>query len=272
MRLVRGPEAEELSARRGARIVYRWPTPWRLWALLPGRCGASPGLRSSPSPAAWGRPAPRTSRGHGRPGGPGRGTAGQSEQRGRRAADPAVSWSRTPRWSWSRWACAARADRRAGAVAEPDVGLITNIHPVHLELLGSLEDIAEAKAEFLWVCGPAARRWSPPTARPSAAVSWRRGAAAWCGSRCGPGATRRDVWGIVPERERGRQPRLAVRWPRVKAEVETPFASRHRSRMRRGRRRLLRRRPAVAECLPGVAGRACSLRARGEVIEAGALS
>lgn len=32
-------------------------------------------------------------------------------------------------------------------VAEPDVGVITNIHPVHLELLGTLEDIAKAKAE-----------------------------------------------------------------------------------------------------------------------------
>jgi UDP-N-acetylmuramoyl-tripeptide--D-alanyl-D-alanine ligase len=33
-------------------------------------------------------------------------------------------------------------------VAEPDVGLITNVHPVHLELLGTLENIAEAKAEL----------------------------------------------------------------------------------------------------------------------------
>ena len=30
-------------------------------------------------------------------------------------------------------------------MAEPDVGIVTNIHPVHLELLGSLEDIAEAR-------------------------------------------------------------------------------------------------------------------------------
>lgn len=34
-------------------------------------------------------------------------------------------------------------------IAEPDVGIITNIHPVHLELLGSLENIAQAKAELL---------------------------------------------------------------------------------------------------------------------------
>jgi UDP-N-acetylmuramoyl-tripeptide--D-alanyl-D-alanine ligase len=35
------------------------------------------------------------------------------------------------------------------AIAEPDIGAITNIGPVHLELLGTLEAIAEAKAEIL---------------------------------------------------------------------------------------------------------------------------
>lgn len=35
------------------------------------------------------------------------------------------------------------------AIAEPDVGVITNIGPVHLELLGSIEQIARAKAELL---------------------------------------------------------------------------------------------------------------------------
>ena len=34
-------------------------------------------------------------------------------------------------------------------VAEPDVGIITNVYPVHLELLGSLENIAQAKAELI---------------------------------------------------------------------------------------------------------------------------
>jgi UDP-N-acetylmuramoyl-tripeptide--D-alanyl-D-alanine ligase len=34
-------------------------------------------------------------------------------------------------------------------IAEPDVAAITNIGPVHLELLGTLEAIAEAKAEIL---------------------------------------------------------------------------------------------------------------------------
>jgi UDP-N-acetylmuramoyl-tripeptide--D-alanyl-D-alanine ligase len=34
-------------------------------------------------------------------------------------------------------------------VAEPDVGVITNVHPVHLELLGTMQGIAEAKAELV---------------------------------------------------------------------------------------------------------------------------
>jgi UDP-N-acetylmuramoyl-tripeptide--D-alanyl-D-alanine ligase len=34
-------------------------------------------------------------------------------------------------------------------IAEPDVGVITNVGPVHIELLGSLEAIAAAKAEIL---------------------------------------------------------------------------------------------------------------------------
>jgi UDP-N-acetylmuramoyl-tripeptide--D-alanyl-D-alanine ligase len=34
-------------------------------------------------------------------------------------------------------------------IAQPDVGAITNIGPVHLELLGAMEAIAEAKAEIL---------------------------------------------------------------------------------------------------------------------------
>ncbi|MFN2612317.1 MAG: UDP-N-acetylmuramoyl-tripeptide--D-alanyl-D-alanine ligase [Solirubrobacterales bacterium] len=38
-------------------------------------------------------------------------------------------------------------------IAEPDVVVITNVGPVHLELLGSLEAVAAAKAEALWGLG-----------------------------------------------------------------------------------------------------------------------
>ncbi len=36
-----------------------------------------------------------------------------------------------------------------GVIAEPDVGVITNVGPVHVELLGSIKAIAAAKAELL---------------------------------------------------------------------------------------------------------------------------
>ena len=42
------------------------------------------------------------------------------------------------------------------AIAEPDVGVIVNVGPAHLELLGSLEAIAAAKAELLAGLAPGA--------------------------------------------------------------------------------------------------------------------
>ncbi len=41
-----------------------------------------------------------------------------------------------------------------GAIAEPDVAVITNVGPVHVELLGSVEAIAAAKAEILAALPP----------------------------------------------------------------------------------------------------------------------
>ena len=61
------------------------------------------------------------------------------------------------------------------AIAEPDVGAITNIGPVHLELLGTLEAIAEAKAEILHGLGERGRASSPPTPRrssPTSTTAW----------------------------------------------------------------------------------------------------
>ena len=46
-------------------------------------------------------------------------------------------------------------------IAEPDVGVITNVGPVHLELLGTIEAIAEAKAEILKGLGPEGRAIVP---------------------------------------------------------------------------------------------------------------
>jgi UDP-N-acetylmuramoyl-tripeptide--D-alanyl-D-alanine ligase len=46
-------------------------------------------------------------------------------------------------------------------IAEPDIGVITNVGPVHLELLGTLEAIAEAKAELLQGLGEGGRAIVP---------------------------------------------------------------------------------------------------------------
>jgi UDP-N-acetylmuramoyl-tripeptide--D-alanyl-D-alanine ligase len=46
-------------------------------------------------------------------------------------------------------------------IAEPEIGLITNVGPVHLELLGTLEAIAEAKAELLQGLGENGRAVVP---------------------------------------------------------------------------------------------------------------
>ena len=49
-------------------------------------------------------------------------------------------------------------------IAEPDVGVITNVGPVHLELLGSLEAIAAAKAELIAGLRPGATAVVPADA------------------------------------------------------------------------------------------------------------
>jgi UDP-N-acetylmuramoyl-tripeptide--D-alanyl-D-alanine ligase len=49
-------------------------------------------------------------------------------------------------------------------IAEPDVAAITNVGPVHLELLGTLEAIAEAKAEILGGLGDDGRAVVPADA------------------------------------------------------------------------------------------------------------
>jgi UDP-N-acetylmuramoyl-tripeptide--D-alanyl-D-alanine ligase len=49
-------------------------------------------------------------------------------------------------------------------IAEPDVAAITNVGPVHLELLGTLEAVAEAKAEILTCLGERGRAVVPADA------------------------------------------------------------------------------------------------------------
>lgn len=112
-------------------------------------------------------------------------------------------------------------------IARPDVGLITNIHPVHLELLGSLESVAKAKAELVrglrpggWAVVPYRCEALEPYL-PSEGVSVLR-------FGLGAGAEAADVWGEV-ERVAGRDSALLrLSWPAGEAEMEVPFTSRAR--------------------------------------------
>ena len=79
-----------------------------------------------------------------------------------------------PRSSSWRWRCAASGQiAELCAIAEPDVAAITNVGPVHLELLGTLEAIAEAKAEILHGLEPARPRRGPRRRRGARAAPRR---------------------------------------------------------------------------------------------------
>jgi UDP-N-acetylmuramoyl-tripeptide--D-alanyl-D-alanine ligase len=58
------------------------------------------------------------------------------------------------------------------AIAEPDVGVIVNVGPVHLELLGSLEAVAAAKAELIVDLRPGATAVLP-AGEPLLRAHWR---------------------------------------------------------------------------------------------------
>ena len=72
------------------------------------------------------------------------------------------------------------------AICEPDVGVITNIGPVHLEQMGSLEGVAAAKAELFAGMRDGATAVVPSRRAAAGALPARR-AATW--SRSGRAAT-----------------------------------------------------------------------------------
>lgn len=111
-------------------------------------------------------------------------------------------------------------------VAEPDIGVITNIHPVHLELLGTLEGIAEAKAELLH----GLRKGGVAVLPADCAILRPHVEAAGCRVvTCGlePEALDADVSGSIATRAGGAGSVLTVRWPGAAAEIEIPAMSRH---------------------------------------------
>ena len=105
------------------------------------------------------------------------------------------------------------------AIAEPDVAAITNIGPVHLELLGTIEAIAEAKAEILAGLGTDGRAVVPASAEAlephlhDQLITFT----------FGPGG---DVF-VVDSETDGRTTRARVGTPHGEAAFEFPFAEPH---------------------------------------------
>jgi UDP-N-acetylmuramoyl-tripeptide--D-alanyl-D-alanine ligase len=106
------------------------------------------------------------------------------------------------------------------AVAEPDIGVITNIHPVHLELLGTLDAIARAKAELVTGLkggGVVVVPWGCAVLQPY--LSRRECRVIRFGTD--PASTGADVTGWI-ERSAGRTGWiLRLRWPEGEARLET---------------------------------------------------
>jgi UDP-N-acetylmuramoyl-tripeptide--D-alanyl-D-alanine ligase len=110
-------------------------------------------------------------------------------------------------------------------IAEPDVGLITNIHPVHLELLGSMENVAQAKAELLAGLKPDGVGVVPAECdllEPHVASSATRTVSFGLATEdiCA------DVWADYVRSPGGSGATLTVHWPGGEAMVRTRFASR----------------------------------------------
>jgi len=135
-------------------------------------------------------------------------------------------------------------------VAEPDIGVVTNIHPVHLELLGTLDNIAQAKAELLACLGSAGVAVIPadcgllgPYASAAACRVVRFGfgdgsdmaeagvcdeTAALDEEAPASCAETAQVYGWLERGSSTETAVLHVRWPEGEVELEAPFVIRHR--------------------------------------------
>ncbi len=160
-------------------------------------------------------------------------------------------------------------------ISEPDIAIITNVGPVHLELLGSVTGVAAAKAELLTSLRPGGTAIIPadePLLEPSSArrpadraVRPRRRHRGASGRPPAGRRHRADVRAHAPQRagRRGRRPGRRRRARRRRPGVaERPArAARAGRRRRRRRRRLLQRQPDVDARRPG---RPCRHRARAQ--------
>jgi UDP-N-acetylmuramoyl-tripeptide--D-alanyl-D-alanine ligase len=112
------------------------------------------------------------------------------------------------------------------AVAEPDVGIITNVHPVHLELLGSIEAIAEAKAELV-----AGIKAGGTAVVPADCPPLQRCLVGCCARvvrfAAGEEGCEAEVRGWLEGDQGGTERLLVVRWPEGEARLRTGRLPRH---------------------------------------------
>jgi len=113
------------------------------------------------------------------------------------------------------------------AIAEPDVGVITNVAPVHLELLGSVYAIGQAKVELIQGLpehGVGVAPAGNPLLDELLANEDRRRIVRFA---VGASATGTDIVGRVVPGE-GVEQILEIRWPEGQASVVFPFSGAHR--------------------------------------------
>jgi UDP-N-acetylmuramoyl-tripeptide--D-alanyl-D-alanine ligase len=106
------------------------------------------------------------------------------------------------------------------AIAEPDVGVITNVGPVHVELLGSIEGVAETKAELIGGLREGGTAVVPAAAGPlEPFLADAKGLL-----RFGDGG---DVYAREPTRTGEGRTRAMVVTPAGEQEFEFPFPEAH---------------------------------------------
>ncbi len=106
------------------------------------------------------------------------------------------------------------------ATARPDVGVITKIGPVHLELLGTIERVAQAKAEVVEAL-PSGGTAVVPAAEPLLEKHLGRDDVAYV--RFGPGGDV-ELRSLAPSQAGCR---VGIRALGERVELELPFTSRH---------------------------------------------
>lgn len=110
-------------------------------------------------------------------------------------------------------------------IAEPDVGLVTKIAPVHLELVHDLAGVAAAKGELFQGLRPGGVAVIPAD-EPLLEEEVQRAGRRVVRFSYGPAGTA-EVRGEAREISEYRA-RLEVVWPGGEVEIELPFAGRHR--------------------------------------------